>query len=146
MRHGKARRTGSEPDPVPESGVILRPTSQIVLSAKGCATMNNARRFIAWAVLPFVLAACAGQQKVASFHVSIHGAAPLCAVKIKDRTVDMNELPTIARLEAKPGRHATISSELIETPYRCLGGAIYILQSAGFASVRFVGTPRSQPR
>ncbi len=108
--------------------------------------MNNARRLIAWAVPPFVLAACAGQQKTASFHVSIHGTTALCTVLIKDSRVDMNELLAIARMEAKRGRHATISSELTDTPYRCLGGAIYILQSAGFASVRFVGTPRSQPR
>lgn len=108
--------------------------------------MNNAHKLIAWAVLPFALAACAGQHKTAPFHVSIHGTAALCTVQIGHHTVDMNELLAIARQEAKPGRHATIRSDLTDTPYRCLGGAIYILQSAGFASVRFVGAPRSQRR
>lgn len=103
--------------------------------------MQNVHKLIAWTALPFVLAACARQHKTASFHIAIRGASPSCIVEVEDRTVSINELLAIARLEAKADRYAIIRSELTDTPYRCLGGAIYILQSAGFASIRFVRTP-----
>lgn len=108
--------------------------------------MQNVHKLIAWTALPFVLAACARQHKTSSFHVAIRSASPFCIVEVEDRTVSMNELLAIARLKAKAGLYAIIRSELPDTPYRCLGGAIYILQTAGFASVRYVGTTRSRPR
>ncbi|MFD1951769.1 hypothetical protein ACFSGX_13425 [Sphingomonas arantia] len=53
----------------------------------------------------------------------------------------MDELLAIARPEAKPGRRAFIDSNMAETPYRCVGGAIFALQRAGFKEVSFVAEP-----
>ncbi|MBB5709613.1 hypothetical protein [Sphingomonas xinjiangensis] len=48
----------------------------------------------------------------------------------------MSDLLEVARKEALPQRSARIIA-VRDTPYRCIGGAIYTLQMAGFIHVKF---------
>lgn len=50
----------------------------------------------------------------------------------------MDELLAVARKGALRSRRARIDANE-DTPYRCVGGAIFTLQMAGFNNVGFVG-------
>lgn len=74
------------------------------------------------------------------FNVIVRGPAASCIIEANGRTVTTEELLSIARPEARSGRRAHIVSDM-PTPYRCIGGAIYTLQMAGFKDVGFVAEP-----
>jgi hypothetical protein len=80
------------------------------------------------------------------FSVIVRGSATSCNIEVDGRKVTMDELLAIARPEARSGRRAHVDSDMTETPYRCLGGAIYTLQMAGFKDVDFVAEPPSNRR
>ena len=75
---------------------------------------------------------------------------PIDSTELVDRAVDKLE----AEIEALGGPAAIQSGSVdpddlpevhirgdINTPYRCIGGAIYQMQSAGFSKVGFISTP-----
>ena len=97
-------------------------------------------------LLSSVVAGCAGKSTKAPFNVFVRGPASACTIKVNGRKVSTNELLSIARPEAKPGRRAHIDANMAETPYRCLGGAIYTLQMAGFKDVGFISEPPPQAK
>jgi biopolymer transport protein ExbD len=76
--------------------------------------------------------------------VVVRGPAPSCFIEVDGRKVTTDELLAIARPEVKPGRAARIDADMAQTPYRCIGGAIYTLQMAGFSDVGFAAKPASK--
>lgn len=103
-----------------------------------------AARIAAWMVVG--LSGCAHQTTEIPFDVLVRGPASSCSFEVGGRKVTMDELLVIARSEAKPGRRAHIDSNMAETPYRCFGGAIYMLQMAGFKDVGFIAEPPPKGR
>ncbi|MDT8757740.1 biopolymer transporter ExbD [Sphingomonas psychrotolerans] len=87
------------------------------------------------------LAGCA--TTLAPFNVLVRGPATSCSVEVQGRSVTTEELLAIAREEAKTRRAADVDFDGA-APYRCIGGAIYILQMAGFKKVGFVSEPRKR--
>jgi len=103
--------------------------------------MTGTIRTRAAIVLPIILSGCAGHTKASPFNVVVRGSYSSCAIEVAGRKVSTDELLAIARPEAKSGKRAQIGSDMAETPYRCLGGTIYVLQMAGFKDIGFVGEP-----
>lgn len=83
-----------------------------------------------------------GRAAPAPFDIVVRGPAASCTIEVGGRTVTPQELLATARPEAKPGRSARILLTTNEVPYRCVGGAIYSLQSAGFEEVIVLGPQR----
>jgi hypothetical protein len=79
----------------------------------------------------------AASAEVAPFVVAVRGPATACTIEVAGRRVTLDELLAIARRQPKPKRHARIVSDMGPAPYRCIGGAIYTLQRAGFENVAF---------
>jgi len=93
-----------------------------------------------------VVGGCASRTMAVPFNVIIRGPATSCSIEVDGRKVTMEELLAIARPEVRSGRRAHVDSDMKETPYRCLGGAIYTLQMAGFKDVGFVAELPSNKR
>ncbi len=91
--------------------------------------------------LAAISAVCAHANGEPAFRVIVQGSTEVCTVTIEGRTIGLDDLPAIARREARPGRRAHIKADVADAPYRCLGGAIYILQMAGFKDVGFDAEP-----
>jgi hypothetical protein len=87
------------------------------------------------ALLPIATMACEAQTSMAPFNVVVRGPPSSCTIEVEGREVSTDELLAIARPEAKNGRRPRIESDRAEIPYRCVGGAIYALQMAGFGVV-----------
>ncbi|MCC2975422.1 biopolymer transporter ExbD [Sphingomonas sp. PL-96] len=92
------------------------------------------------ALAPMVIAAlglmgCAGRARAVPFDVLVRGPAAQCSLEVAGRAVTFQELVAVARREVQPGRGARILLPTSEVPYRCIGGAIYSLQTAGFEQV-----------
>ncbi len=99
-------------------------------------------------IFPIVAAAfliatlgCASHTAVTPFNVVVRGSSSSCTLAVDDRIVTTAELLEIARPEAKSRRRAQINWATEETPYRCVGGAIYALQLAGFKDVATPAEP-----
>ncbi|WP_294253748.1 hypothetical protein [uncultured Sphingomonas sp.] len=69
--------------------------------------------------------------------VIVRGSGDACFAEVAGQKLTMDQLRTVAKPEARKGRKARIVSALKNTPYRCLGGVIYTLQTAGFEQVDF---------
>jgi hypothetical protein len=93
------------------------------------------------AACALMLAACAGRTTPAPFHVLVRGPATAGGIEVDGRLVSLDELLAIARPQATPGRRAGITSDMTNVPYRCIGGVIYTLQTAGFREVGFFDPP-----
>ena len=89
--------------------------------------------------LPFALIGCAHSAREAPFRVVVRGPAATCSITVNGRVVTKEELLAIARKKVKSTRRASIHVEARETPYRCIGGTIYTLQTAGFGYLDFAG-------
>ena len=83
-----------------------------------------------------------GRAAPAPFDIVVRGPAASCTIEVGGRTITPQELLATARPEAKPGRSARIRLDTNEVPYRCIGGAIYSLQSAGFEEVTVLDPQR----
>jgi len=88
---------------------------------------------------------CAAPATFAPFNVVVRGPATSCSIEVEGRKVTTDELFQIAQPEARSGRRAHIESDMAQMPYRCLGGAIYTLQRAGFKDVGAVAVPPPRP-
>lgn len=73
---------------------------------------------------------------------SFEGQPPAAPSKSTGARSPPQELLATARPEAKPGRSARILLNTNDVPYRCIGGAIYSLQSAGFEEVTVLDPQR----
>jgi hypothetical protein len=98
------------------------------------------------AIFSGAMANCASHMASRHFSVIVRGPAQSCTIEVEGREVTADELLLIARREAKIRRGARIGTDMAETPYRCVGGAIYTLQMAGFKDVKFVAEPRPQQK
>lgn len=97
------------------------------------------------AALALALAGSAtGRAAPAPFDIVVRGPVANCTIEVGGRTVTPQELLATAGPEAKPGRSARILLDTNEVRYRCIGGAIYSLQSAGFEEV-IVLDPQRRP-
>lgn len=67
-----------------------------------------------------------------------------CRVRIDGRAYPDFEAPTAAA-RAWRGRRAEVRGD-IDTPYRCIGGAVFALQRAGIKRVTFVAGPAAPER
>jgi hypothetical protein len=94
--------------------------------------------------IPLAMAGCSTHAAVAPFNVVVRGPASSCSIEVNGHKVTADELLAIARPEATSGRRARIDTDMSETPYRCVGGAIFTLQRAGFVDVDFVAEPAQQ--
>jgi hypothetical protein len=65
-----------------------------------------------------------------------------CTAEIEGRRIAMRDLPAFARRWR--GREAHVDGD-VDTPYRCIGSAIYALQRAGFQRIGFISEPAPQP-
>lgn len=92
------------------------------------------------AAWPMVLAGCTSHTEE-PLNVVVRGPASACTITVDGRTATLDELQTLARPAAKAGRIVRIDSDMVDVPYRCIGGAIYTLQAAGFRDVGFVARP-----
>lgn len=98
-------------------------------------SMRQSRSSITLALLSGPAIGCAAPATFAPFNVVVRGPATSCSIEVEGRKVTTDELFEIAQPEARSGRRAHIDSDMAQTPYRCLGGAIYALQRAGFKDV-----------
>lgn len=98
--------------------------------------MKTWMRLSAASFWPMVLAGCAGHTDQ-PFNVVVRGPASACTIMVDGRRATLDELRTLARPAAKAGRRVRIDSDMADVPYRCIGGAIYMLQAAGFRDVGF---------
>lgn len=86
-----------------------------------------------WAVAA-ILASCTNARSFeAPLVLSVQGKPEGCRVIYERREVTGEELLAIARGYAGAKRGVVIYN--VDTPYRCIGGAIYTLQRGGLASV-----------
>ncbi len=88
-------------------------------------------------IASFALAGCANRSTIQPLTVIVHGQQSSCAFEVNGRTLTSDELLATARTELKPGRSTRIIADTKAPPYRCIGGAIYLLQSAGFTDASF---------
>ncbi len=92
------------------------------------------------------VAACSAEpptQAVASVlrvHVQRAGdiSEPRCEIRVDGRLVTSDELAVLAR--GWEG-NALIVGDGYDTPYRCVGGAVFALQRAGMQGIGFVAEP-----
>ena len=97
-------------------------------------------------VAAMILGACAHEPLQAPFNVLVRGPSSECSIEVQGKKLNLDELLVTARSEVRPGRRAQIDSDMEQTPYRCIGGAIYTLQLAGFEQVGFVSEPAASNR
>lgn len=100
-------------------------------------------RFASLGSLIAIVALAAGCSRTAGdppFTATVSGTEGACSVKVEGRQVTSDQLLEIARREAARKRRAQLLGDA-EVPYRCIGGAIYTLQLAGFSAVDFKNTP-----
>ena len=103
--------------------------------------MERSRSSITVALLSGPAISCTAPATNAPFDVIIRGPATSCSIEVEGREVTPGELFEIAETAAQSRRRAHIDADMEQTPYRCLGGAIYTLQRAGFKDVGFVAEP-----
>lgn len=72
-----------------------------------------------------------------SFDIFLRGLAASCSIEVGGRKVTTDELVEIARPAATSGRPVRIKGDSLNMPWRCVAGAIYALQMAGFKNVDF---------
>lgn len=94
-------------------------------------------------ILAIAVAGCAGRTAPPPFTVIVRGPASSCSIALEGRIVAPDTLVTIAWPAATSGRRAQVVSDSTAPAYRCLGGAIYALQMAGFAKVEIVAAASS---
>jgi hypothetical protein len=99
---------------------------------------------IAFAALTITLNGCSNASDSAPLEVVVRGPASACTIEIGGRKLTPDELLAIGRAQAKSGRQAHIVSDMANTPYRCIGGAIFTLQRAGFKDVDFAADSSSK--
>jgi biopolymer transport protein ExbD len=92
------------------------------------------------------VSANSSQRQLPPFRVMVRGPASSCSIEVDGHKVTTDELLAIARPEAKSGRLAHLDTDMGQTPYRCIGGAIYTLQRAGFTKVAFISEPPASSR
>lgn len=107
--------------------------------------MGQLRISLTVALLCNLAVGCASPAPLSPFTVVVRGPATSCSIEVEGRKVTTDELLEIARPKAKSGRHVRIDSDMAQTPYRCLGGAIFTLQQAEFKDVGFAAKTPSQP-
>lgn len=90
-------------------------------------------------VAAFVLATagCAGGTATTPFEVVIRGTSSSCGIEVDGRQATTDEMVEAAGPN-RAGRKAVLVSPAGDTPYRCIGGAVYALQQAGFRRVEVV--------
>ncbi|WP_242008204.1 biopolymer transporter ExbD [Sphingomonas ginsenosidivorax] len=98
-------------------------------------------RHVALVSLLVSTSAHSSQRTLPPFRVMVRGPASSCSIEVDGRKVTTDELLAIARPEAKSGRRAHLDTDMGQTPYRCIGRAIYTLQRAGFTKVAFISKP-----
>lgn len=104
--------------------------------------MNRLRIMLRWqrfnglVLIGLVVSGCAAQTGRAPFAASVSGTDSVCSVRVAGQEVTSDQLLAIARQEAKRTRRALLAGGTA-VPYRCIGGVIYTLQSAGFRQVDF---------
>jgi hypothetical protein len=93
------------------------------------------------------LAACASPQPrpVPVLEVAIGGSAETgCRMVVEGRSLDAAEFQAYAASWPARPRRAHLAAAGPDTPYRCIGGAIDILQRAGFREVGFLSAPAAE--
>jgi biopolymer transport protein ExbD len=88
------------------------------------------------------LCGCAPAPPPLNIHVSSDGGATQCVAELDGRRIAPESLGTLARRWRRREVHITGT---IDTPYRCVGAAIYALQRAGFSRIGFVSEPALSP-
>ncbi|MCJ8158135.1 biopolymer transporter ExbD [Sphingomonas sp. LaA6.9] len=112
---------------------------QVNHSPGSISLMNRrCKSAIALSVIVFGGAGCAHSAQETPFDVAVEAPASSCSVKVDGQAITMDELLAVARKGALRSRRARIDANE-DTPYRCVGGAIFTLQMAGFKNVGFVG-------
>jgi biopolymer transport protein ExbD len=86
------------------------------------------------------LAGCAKTRDRQPFVATVHAATNGCVFRVAELEVTLDQLSVIAGREASKTRRAQLRGDG-ETPYRCVGAAIYTLQRAGFRAVDFRTDP-----
>ena len=86
----------------------------------------------------FGLMACASKPAdTPAFEVRVSGEGDKCVFEVNGKPVDPKALGEVAHSALPKYGKATVRSSST-APYRCIGGAISILQSAGHIRVRFM--------
>ena len=76
------------------------------------------------------------------FTATVRGTEAACSVQVGGQDVTSDQLLEIARRQVARTRRAQLLGGT-DVPYRCIGGAIYTLQLAGFSAVDFNTGPSS---
>ncbi|WP_448658900.1 hypothetical protein ACPVPU_00245 [Sphingomonas sp. CJ99] len=92
-------------------------------------------------LVSMILSGCVASPSGSPFMVIVRGPADACALEVDGRKIaDSHALLAVAREQHRRGRTAIVKGDE-QLPYRCVGGAIYTLQSAGYRDVRFETGP-----
>lgn len=91
--------------------------------------------------IPLLLAGCAGprdrDRAVAPYPLGVAGEGATCRAVAGGRAVAFDDLADVLRAEVPAGRPVLVRTDRETTPYRCIGGAIYLLQRAGVRDFAF---------
>lgn len=80
------------------------------------------------------LTGCVKRAERNAFVVTVRAAANGCSIWVAGSEVTLDRLSGISRRQIEQTRRVRVEYDE-ETPYRCIGAAIYTLQRAGFESV-----------
>jgi hypothetical protein len=86
-----------------------------------------------------VPSACAHRDAGSPITIAVARGDEGCTIRVNDRQVSSDELSVALR--AWPNRRAILQYQM-DTPYRCIGGAIFLLQRERY---RVVGDPPFSP-
>jgi len=83
-----------------------------------------------------LVSGCAHRAGQTPFIATVNGTGSACSVQVAGQDVTSDQLLEIARREVAKTRRAQLVGGA-EVPYRCIGGVVYTLQTAGFSHVDF---------
>lgn len=90
------------------------------------------------------MAGCAHSRDPAPLKVRVSGHdGDACTIEVNGRKISSEEFMVFARQGRRDHATAHVEMEGQQVPYRCIGGAISILQAVGFDKVSFVPEPKN---
>lgn len=87
---------------------------------------------------------CAAPAAGTRFDVALRETDATCITTFEGRDLSSAELLEIARARARKTREAQVATKTAGTPWRCVAGLIYTLQTAGFEKINFAALSPSR--
>ncbi|MFK3890912.1 hypothetical protein [Sphingomonas sp. NPDC079357] len=87
---------------------------------------------------------CAAPAAGTRFDVALRETGATCITTFEGRDLTNAELLEIARARVRKTPEAQVATKTVETPWRCVAGLIYTLQTAGFKKINFAALPSAR--